>query len=172
MVCTKEIKVHKSQKRGFGKQESQIITRGKTSYLRIVGLFPNYTLMTATASEDDGSFYVCREKSRLIASAIQLRFEKNAASVPDKDSSGRNFIKICSITFDPSKEQEDQEKELSDVIERFFEIFDGCNLSSTETQDEMKEIYKILAVDDSNDDLYLSDGVWLSSSGHVYDRGR
>ncbi len=167
----KEIIVHTSQKRGFGNQESHIITRGKTSYLRIVGKYPNYTLMTATASEDDKSFYVCNEKSRLIASAIQLRLESNASSIPDKDSSGREFIQICEITFDLGEKLEDQE-ELCNLIERFFEIFDSCDFSKSKVLDDMKEMYEVLAVDDSNDDLYLSDGVWLSSDGHLHDRGR
>ncbi len=37
---------------------------------------------------------------------------------------------------------------------------------------DMKEIYSFLSHDDSYDDVYLSDGVWLSSDGKLYDRGR
>ncbi len=133
----KEIIVYESQKRGFGNQESHIITRGKTCYLRIVGNNPKYTLMTATASEDDKSFYVCTEKNRLIASAIQLRLESNASSIPDKDSSGREFIPICEIIFDLGEKLEDQE-ELCNLIKRFFEIFDSCDFSDSKILDDMK----------------------------------
>lgn len=167
----KEIKVHKSNKRGFGNQESHIITRGKTSYLRIVGNYPSYSLMTATASEDDRSFYVCGDKIKLVASAIQLGSELNIPPSFEKDRSGRNFIRICAVNFNPDAEQEDLD-ELRDVLERFFEIFDASNPSRPEALEEMQEIYASLAPDDSNDDVYLSDGVWLSSDGCLHDRGR
>ena len=93
--------------------------------------------MTATASEDDKSFYVCTEKNRLIASAIQLRLESNASSIPDKDSSGREFIPICEIIFDLGEKLEDQE-ELCNLIKRFFEIFDSCDFSDSKILDDMK----------------------------------
>ena len=167
----REIEIHPSNKRGFGGQESHIVTRGRTSYLRIIGNDPDYRLMTATADEDDRSFRVCSEKIKLVASAIKLRTNYSAASPIQTDSSGRRFILICAAKFDPKTQIEDL-RELRGVIDEFFSIFDTINPAEPETVGEMKELYSIMSVDDSNDDVYLSDGVWLGSDGSLSDRGR
>ncbi|HGY1221828.1 TPA: hypothetical protein ACNU0J_000988 [Klebsiella pneumoniae] len=166
-----EIIIKKSNKRGFGGQESFIVTRGKKSYLRIVGNNPHYSLMTVTASEDDKSFYVCRDKIKLISSALQLGTWLNIPPSHETDSSGRKFIRICTIEFIPGKEKEDIE-EVREVLEHFFQIYDTCNPGREDVMKDMKEIYSFLSHDDSYDDVYLSDGVWLSSDGKLYDRGR
>lgn len=166
-----EIIIKQSNKRGFGGQESFIVTRGKTSYLRIVGNYPDYSLMTATASEDDKSYYVCRSKIKLISSALQLGTLLNILPSHETDSSGRKFIRICAITFIPGKTKEDLE-EVYEVIEHFFKIYDTCDPGREDVMNEMQGIYVFLSHDDSNDDLYLSDGVWLSSDGKLHDRCR
>lgn len=66
-------------------------------------------------------------------------------------------------------------------MREFFEIFDSlASGTSTPTltprtlpvNSEMREIYDALSVDDSRDDVYLSDGVWLSSDGSTSERGK
>lgn len=116
--------IHKSNKRGFNNQENHLITRGRISYLRIVGNYPDYSFMTATTNEDDKSFYVCNDELKLLTSAIQLGSELNTSPYIDEDSSRRKFIRICTLNFNPDKEHKDFD-ELSRVIERFFEIFDA-----------------------------------------------
>jgi len=165
------IEIHPSRKRGFGDQESHIVTRRRTSYLRIVGRDPEYRLMTATADEDDKSFRVCVERSKLVASAIKLRSNYSATSAIQTDSAGRRFILIATPKFHPQTQEADLH-ELRGVIDEFFRIFDTINLAAPETTDEMKELYSVMSVDDSNDDVYLSDGVWLGSDGSLSDRGR
>lgn len=165
------IRIEKSNKRGFGGQESYIVTRGRTSYLRIVGNDPSYSLMTATASEDDKSYYVCSNRIKLISSALQLGASLNIPPSREEDSSGRKFIRICAINFIPGKEQEDLD-EIREVLEHFFQIYDTCDPSSHDVMSDMQEIYSSLSHGDSNDDVYLSDGVWLSSDGRLHDRGR
>lgn len=165
------MRIEKSNKRGFGNQESYIVTRGRTSYLRIVGNEPNYFLMTATASEDDKSYYVCSDRVKLISSALQLGTSLNIAPSRESDSSGRNFIRICAINFTPGIEHKDLE-ELSAALEKFFQIYDTCDSTSHEVISDMQNIYSALVDGNSNDDVYLSDGVWLSCDGHLHDRGR
>ena len=166
-----EIIIKNSNKRGFGGQESFIVTRGKTSYLRIVGNDPHYSLMTATASEDDKSYYVCRNKINLISSALQLGTWLNIPPSHETDSWGRKFIRICTIEFTPGQEKENLE-EFREVIEHFFQIYDTCDPGREDIMNDMQEIYASLSHDDSSDDVYLSDGVWLSSDGKLHDRGR
>lgn len=130
-----------------------------------------YSLMTATASEDDRSYYVCGDRAKLISSVLRLSAKIGSKPSPDKDSSGRDFIYICGITFIPDKVQEDL-KELYSVLEKFFHIYDTCDLTSSDTVSEMQEIYSTIAPDESKEDAYLSDGVWLSSDGQLHNRGR
>lgn len=168
---SRAIQIKKSNKRGFGGQESWIVTRGRTSYLRIIGNDPNYSLMTATASEDDGGTYVCTNRVNLISSALQLGSLLNIPPSREEDSSGRRFIRICAVNFIPGQEQEDLE-ELRAVLEKFFQIFDSCDPSSRGVMTDMQEIYSAISDGGSSDDVYLSDGVWLSSDGRLHDRGR
>lgn len=119
----KEFEYHESHKHGFGNQESYIITKEKTSYLRFVGNYPKYSLMTVTANEDDKSFYACKNKIKLIESAIKLGLELNVEPSFEMDSSGMGFIMICDYIFRSGDKQVDLDG-LECVIKRFFEIFD------------------------------------------------
>lgn len=168
---SRAIQINKSNKRGFGGQESWIVTRGRTSYLRIIGNDPSYSLMTATASEDDKSYYVCSNKVNLISSALQLGNLLKLPPSREEDSSGRKFIRICAVNFIPGQEQDDL-AELYAVLEKFFQIYDSCDPSSSEVMTDMCDIYFALSDGDSSEDVYLSDGVWLSSDGALHDRGR
>ena len=165
------IKIEKSYKRGFGGQESYIVTRGMTSYLRLVGHELTYSLMTATTSEDDKSYIVCSDKVKLISAALQFSAELGIPPSLDKDSSCRDFIHICTINLSQGKQQEGVE-EVYAILENFFEIYDTCDPTSQEVVRDMQEIYTAIANDNSNEDIYLSDGVWLSLDGQLHDKGR
>lgn len=165
------IKIEPSNKRGFGDQESWIVTRGRTSYLRIIGEYPSYSVMTATASEDDKSYIVCSDKIKLTSSALQLGTALNIPPSREADRSGRAFIRICQIAFVPDRRADDLD-EIFAFLETFFKIYDSCSPNSSAAMDEMREIYSALSHSSSNEDVYLSDGVWLSSDGRLYDRGR
>jgi hypothetical protein len=109
---------------GFHCKVNQVITRGRTSYLRYVGDPPTFILMTATANEPDESFLVFQDRERLVTAALQLHWELNAISIQKRDSGNRKFVRICEVTFEPGTENEDNEK-LNKIVERFFEIFDN-----------------------------------------------
>jgi len=127
--------------------------------------------MTATASEDDKSFVVCSDKINLTSSALRLGTALNIPPFRDTDRSGRKFIRMCQITFIPDRRDDDL-KELFTVLEKFFEIYDSCSPNSRAAIAEMREMYSALSHSSSNEDVYLSDGVWLSSDGRLHDRGR
>jgi len=172
--------IHKSIKAGFKTKESYLVTRGRTSFLRIIGEHligehSSYRMMTATADEDCGDFLVCKDKVRLTSAALQFGTELDTQPSFSKDTSGREFVHICTINIrlgGTPKEDEDDLDELYRALSRFFEIYDASDPSKPEQLNELREIYQALAQDDSSGDVYLSDGVWLSSDGLLHDRGR
>ncbi|WP_137917078.1 hypothetical protein [Hydrogenophaga sp. 2FB] len=165
-----EFQLHPSRKRGLP-EGSRIITRGKTVYLRMIKQGDSDDLVTATASEDDGSYWVCSDKSKLVASAVLLRHERGNTSSQMTDTVGRSYIWICNAKFEPGSESETN-AEMNELVEDFFRIFDSYNPAEPKTVNDMRDIYSVLAVDDSDDEVYLSDGVWLGSDGSLHDRGR
>ncbi|CAI3939089.1 unnamed protein product [Commensalibacter communis] len=54
-----------------------------------------------------------------------------------------------------------------EILKRFFEIYDNFNIESR-AKEEMRELYNDLAIDDSGEDVYLSDGVHLSHDGSLH----
>lgn len=163
-----EYEIRESRKQGFNSKESYIVTRGRTSFLRVVGEHPSYDLMTATASEDGNDFIVCNDKVKLLSAALQLASEVGVPPVPRKDRSGREFLYICSIHL----VKPDSLSEVHAALGKFFKFFDAVAPNPGVEQDEMRQLYSDLAVDDSLNDVYLSDGIWLSSDGSLHDRGR
>ena len=168
----KEHQIHPSNKTGIKTKESYIVTRKTTSFLRIIGEKPHYKMWTATASEDSGEFHVCRDQVRLASAALKFGAELGTQPSRSKDRSGREFIYVCEINIKPGGTSKDDEDVLDRVIGRFFEIYDACDPSQPEQRNEMREIYQCFATDDSGDDVYLSDGVWLRNNGSTHDSGR
>lgn len=167
-----DFEINKSNKAGINDKESLIVTRGTTSYLRIVGQSPSYRIMTATASEDNRQFSVCMDKIRLNAAALQLGSELETQPSFAKDSSGREFVHICTITAKPESDPAENWAQLEKALNRFFELYDSGVPTKPKALNEMREIYRTISSDGSGDDIYLSDGVWLGSDGSLHDRGR
>jgi hypothetical protein len=166
--------IYPSNKRGFSTKESYIVTRQGESFLRIVGGDQFFEVLTATASEDNrGGFRVCGERASIIGAAVQLSAELGVNPGFSKDSSGREFINICGISLrEPCKVHDDEWAEIDSALCRFFDIFDDSRQTPGNGRNDLQEIYGDLATDDSGDEVYLVDGVWLSSDGTLHDRGR
>ncbi|WP_158020094.1 hypothetical protein [Methylorubrum extorquens] len=165
-----KFKVIRSNKAGLTSEESLVVVRDRTSYLRILGKEPEWVLMTATASEDDGYVKVCSDKRRLIETAIWLCHELGFIPRETKDQIGREYVKICTIV------REHNEEDLGGVlvrnIEKFFDFFDGSGQPVTGRTDNMLDLYEAISLGGDGEDVYLSDGVWLSSDGSIHERGR
>jgi hypothetical protein len=69
---TDEFQILESTKVGLDSKESYVIVRNRTSFLRVLGNEPEWSLMTATASEDHGRIEVCSEQRRLVESALRF----------------------------------------------------------------------------------------------------
>lgn len=161
-----------SNKVGLNSKDSYIVTRNATSFLRILGGEPVWQIMTATASEDHGRIKVCSDQLRLIEAALRLRVEGGGKPMVEKDRMNREYVKVCEISQLAGETDQKIIGEMSGVIRRFFEIYDEYKGLNSRPGDEMRELYDALAIDDQGDDVYLSDGVWLTSDGSIHDRGR
>ncbi|MCY1454493.1 hypothetical protein D9M71_715630 [compost metagenome] len=85
---------------------------------------------------------------------------------------GREYVKIGTITREPKESEIDFQNDNDALFRRFFEIFDSYRGLDSRSGGEMRELYDALTIDDECGDVYLSDGVWLSSDGSLHDRGR
>ncbi|TNJ06418.1 hypothetical protein CF115_14125 [Aeromonas veronii] len=166
------IEIIKSDKVGLNSKESYVVIRGKTSFLRILGCEPEWEIMTATASEDHSKIKVCGNQRRLIEAALRLGAELGTKPTVEKDWIKREYVKICVIYQDPGQNDANFNKELRDLLESFFSYYDKYQVPSIRGSKEMQALYDVLASNDQDCDVYLSDGVWLSSDGSIHDRGR
>jgi hypothetical protein len=164
--------VLQSSKAGLSSRESYIVTRGRTSFLRILGADPQWDLMTATVSEDQGRIKVCSDQLRLVESALRLGAELETSPSVHKDWAGREYAKICAVTQSSNQNDREFNNKLYAVFSRFFEIYDACTDLKSRPKAEMIDLYNDLAADDLGGDIYLSDGLWLSNDGSIHDRGR
>jgi hypothetical protein len=159
-----------SRKVGLDSRESYVVVRSGTSFLRVLGDEPKWELMTATASEDHGRIAVCADQPRLIEAAMRLCAEFGTSPNVVRDHAGREYVKVGTVTRGATESDEEFEKENSRVLSRFFEIYDSLNVRENRSPNEMRDLYDALT-DSSGEDIYLSDGVWLSSDGSLSDRG-
>lgn len=169
---TNTFSVLESKKVGLESKESYVVVRNRTAFLRILGAEPEWSLMTATADEDHGRVLVCSDQRRLIEAALRLGVELNTGPRVERDRRGREYVKVCFITRDSGESDEAFDKENTSALRRFFEIFDGLPRLSDRPIVERRNLYDELALSDHGEDVYLSDGVWLSSDGSLHDRGR
>lgn len=156
-----EFDIKRSNKAYINSNEHYIITAHGVVYLRVVGSEGSYVVMTATAGEDFSGEMAC---SNLVAlNEAALRTSKNFGLVPTvkRDYHGREYVELCRCEY------------ISDAhraAERLFELLEEC--SPDRSANELVEVYTSLANDDSGEDVYLSDGMWLSSDGSITDKGR
>lgn len=164
--------VVESRKAGLNSEESYVVVRDKTCFLRVLGAEPEWSLMTATADEDHGRILACSDQQRLIEAGLRLGTELGTAPRVAKDKNGREYVTICSITRDAGQSDEGFNRENNAAFGQFFEIFDSLPALAKRSASEMRDLYGLLTHDDAGGDVYLSDGVWLSSDGTLRDRGR
>lgn len=164
--------IRASDKNGIESAESYIIGRGDQVYLRMLGKAPVWQIMTATASEDDGGPAVVSDRIRLVKAAFQIGHRRNTNPFAKKDWKGREYVQICELHRDDETTHEALIGELEGFTREFFDIFDQYGVVEVQARDEMIDVYHSLSDDDLGEDIYLSDGVWLSSDGSIHDRGR
>lgn len=160
---TYTFEIEETKKSGLNYELCGIVYRGNTVYLRFWGSRARCDLATATESEDDGRFVVCADRQRVMDAARQAALNLGYAPVDMEDHRKRPYVGMCAAT---------ENEHIWKAAAEFFTIYDQCKATETEASNEMREIYDALAVDDSGEDVYLSDGVWLGSDGSSKDLGR
>lgn len=171
-TMTNSFQIIKSSKVGLDSEESYVVIREQTSFLRVLGGEPAWKLMTATASEDHGRILVCSDQRRLIESALRLCVELKTEPKVESDWQGREYVTVCTITRNSGQRDEVFENEYSTLFSRFFEIYDEYKKLNSRAGEEMRELYDSLSSDNEGGEIYLSDGMWLSNDGSLHDRGR
>lgn len=170
----RDFRIVGSLKPGFAAEENWIVVRGGEVFLRLVGGCGSYQLMTATVGEDAGSLKSCADQHilRVAAKRTAVHFEVEAHE--DKDSAGRDFVRICRFTIDSNTEQSRQQtlSEVYEVCDALFENFDNEYGGDRSRDTSLEAIYDVLAIHDSGGPVYLSDGIWLGSGGSISDLGR
>lgn len=160
-----------SCKTGLLSPDSYVVTRTKTSFLRLLGKKPTFELMTATANEDTSDIRVCLDQRRLIEAALHTSKQFGMLPGVKADRFGREYVKICTISREAGESEEFVYSQLNEVIECFFDFYDNHKSLDVKCEEEMQCLYDELVVDDG-EDVYLGDGVWLSSDGSFHNRGR
>lgn len=96
----------------------------------------------------------------------------NTGPTVERDWKGREYVKVCVITRESGESDGAFDEENGRALGRFFEIYDNLPKLCSRPIDERCNLYDELALDEQGEDVYLSDGVWLSSDGSLHDRGR
>ena len=160
-----------SNKRGLHSTESYIVGRKDQVFLRILGRDPYWEIMTATASEDNGQIKVYPDRARLIETAYKIGHRRETSPFSKLDLRNREYVLICTLEREEGETDEVLNRDLKQFSDEFFATLDE-DRDANRARDEMIEIYRSLSDEDFGADIYLSDGVWLSSDGSVEDRGR
>ena len=153
--------IRKSRKGHIDSPEHFIVVRDGIVYLRIVGEEGRYRVMTATAGEDDASALAFNNQVALNEAALRVSASLHISPVVKTDYHGREYVDVCGCEY------------LSDAYRAAEMLFQTLQDSlQARSEADMRSIYSDLAIDDSGDDVYLSDGMWLSSDGTIKDLGR
>ncbi|WP_157696584.1 hypothetical protein [Porphyrobacter sp. CACIAM 03H1] len=167
-----DIWIRRSQKAGLISEESHIVGRGDQVYLRILGKQPTWQVMTATAGEDDGTVGAVSDRAALVEAAFKIGHRRQTQPVAKRDLKGRDYVLICELHQRKEESDDQLNEELHEFISEFFCVFDEREAEDPHLREELIEIYRALSSEFDGEDIYLSDGVWLSSDGFTEDRGR
>jgi hypothetical protein len=163
---TDNISIRPSQKAGLPSKEQYIVTFGSFVCLRILSVGAKYAVVTATADQDSKQFLAPDNQALLIELGRRTAEALGVAPAMCCDNYGRNYVAICEI---------ENEEDASRVVEVFSRLLHehiqaGEQVQADETVEsearrELREIYEAIAPDDSGEDAYVGDGVWISKDG-------
>lgn len=91
--------IRRSNKSYIDSPEHFVVVRRETVYLRIVGQEGSYSVMTATASEDDGSFRSFRDQNALNEAALRVSGQLELQPAEKEDFHDRPYVEICNCEF-------------------------------------------------------------------------
>lgn len=152
-------KIHKSNKLSLRQEEYRICSEPYVFY-RLISDAKGVRLMTATASEDTGEYRAYENQGALINVTAQVLAEREMEFVTKKDHADRPYIETSVYP-----DSEDLLHFASTILDRM-----GFEDISVLALREMKAIYEEFAIDDTDEDTYLSDGMSLTSDGRLIEK--
>lgn len=127
---------------------------GQYVLLRIIHEGDSYTLMTATAKEDDGTYQAYPDLERLVAAAEEVlgRGERHT------DNWGRPYLLFRGV---------DHPRTIRDCANRIATRLGIDPVDEPWADEEMRDIYDEFSVGDGDEPAYLSDGVYINKRGRL-----
>ncbi len=153
-------------------EDNLIVGRVDEIFLRILGKDPSWEIMTATAGDDKSDYRLASDRIAVIAAACRTSQEFDVNPSQHFDVKKREYIKICTFDMLPDEPSWELRRQLTGVIDVFFAFYDEYQESRATPSSELANIYRQISDDGEGDDIYLSDGVWLTETGVAYERGR
>jgi hypothetical protein len=163
-----EYVIRESRKTGIISREHYIVTLGDVVCLRLLDDGPKFAVVTATAGEDNKRFRAACNQELLIEVARKTETSEALGGKfwMHRDNYGRDYVQICRI------ENKEDLNRVIETFDRICETVNGYQQAESEAKNELRELYDVIAPDESGEDVYLQDGVWLSSDGKTKDSGR
>lgn len=152
-------RIQKSNKLSLQQEEYRICSEPYVFY-RLISDSSGVRLMTATASEDTGEYRAYEDQGALISSTAQVLADREMEFVTKRDHAERPYIETSVYP-----DSEDLLHIASTILDRI-----GFEDISVLALREMKAIYNEFAIDDSGEDTYLSDGMWMTSDGRLIEK--
>lgn len=98
-MANESFDIRRSKKSYIESPEQFVVVLDQTVYLRIVGQEGTYTIMTATAGEDDGEFRAFNDQSVINAAAMRTSNRLELIPSMKADFHSRPFVEICKCEF-------------------------------------------------------------------------
>lgn len=117
-------------------------------------------LMTATADEDSGEYKAFENQEALLVATAQVFGDYQMEVVRKKDRAGRQYLET---QVSPDAQH------MIHVATTALDRMGLVNVAVLALR-EMKVLHEEFAIDDGGDDVYLSDGMWVTADGRVVER--
>lgn len=151
--------IQQSDKLSSHQEEYRICSKPYV-FLRLISDRDGFRLMTATASEDGAQYRAYDDQEALVRVAAAVFAERDLEPAEKQDHKGRPYIETR-----VSPDDRDLKTIANIVLNRL-----GFEDNQVLAHREMKAIYDEFAIDDSGEDTYLSDGVWITSDGRLIEK--
>lgn len=140
--------------------QQHIISSQAVVFFRVTLETDGYKLMTATADEDTGKLKAYEAQERLMSSTLSVLTDLDCKCVLKEDHAGRPYIEARGFPelFD-----------IKTVATRVLDLLGFDDIAVIALQ-EMRTIYDELSIDESDEDVYLSDRVWVTKNGDFTSR--
>lgn len=137
--------------------QQHIISSQNIVFFRVTLEADGYKMMTATAGEDTGKLKAYAPQDLLTSSTLSVLGDLDWNIGQKKDHAERPYIEARGFS---------ELLDIKTVATRILASLGFDDIAVTALQ-EMKAIYDELSIDDSGEDVYLGDGVYVTKNGDV-----